>query len=250
MPINVGSIELCDLGDVVVGSQQIQEAYAGDQQTFPCGGPGPGPIPDPTGLCLNFDDTLAVLPMGDLGDAWEVSMEVNANGSFAALCCENPADVVNTWFAIGLRTGTSTFDYIDWFLQDENGQIGTDDPMDMPQGEWIRVTIARNGTNGYDFLLENLNTAESISSLDQGQLPQNLVFPPNLALGRSTHGVGAVTPLQGLMRNVIFKNNGLIVSNWPIQNYITAGGVILDISGNGNDGAVSEIGGGSIGACP
>lgn len=39
MPISIEFVELCDLGDIKVGSQNSLEVYAGADKVFPCGTP-------------------------------------------------------------------------------------------------------------------------------------------------------------------------------------------------------------------
>ena len=111
MPINVGTIELCDLGNLMVGSQQAQAAYAGDQKTFPCAGTPPV-TDDAFRATVITDAAVQTLQLPTvLGGSYDC-LVAWGDGSSDTITSYNQAEVTHTYADAGtydlVITGTFT----------------------------------------------------------------------------------------------------------------------------------------------
>ena len=255
MPISVGSTELCDLGDIKVGSQDSQEVFAGADKVFPCTGGA--------GQCFTFDESKICLPMAAAGfvggianGAWHFEVEFNlvdasvasVEGLFQTEPQDGSAGILDLGFA---KVGISVNTWKVGLARTYGSNFGSVYTVDPGFGEWYRVRLGYDGvSDDINLVVTRLGTGDEDDLHSAfGGAPSELIEPrESICLGVMQQQTGKLA--TGQFRNAKLVQNGVTLANWPIQGQTLDDGTVEDVSGNGHHGTVSIAGSGTWGPCP
>ena len=254
MPINVGTTELCTIGDVSVGSQNSLEVYAGADKVFPCD--------TPPSQCFSFDESKICIPFANAGfvggvanGPWYLTLEFNSatpDNENIALFEEDPDCADNCGFSSSLDFSAGFWQQFPFRLGITIGQSASANPtgVNIENGDWVRLSVGYDGvTDDIHVLWDNLTKDLQKTGYHGIMNPSELTAPSaQLCLGSATQWT--IRLFSGQMRNVTLEQNSVVLGDWPIQGQTLDDGTILDVSGNNNHGTVSVAGNGTWGPCP
>lgn len=245
MSIFKGSTELCTLGDIKIGDQDVQEVYVGSTKVFPCS----------SGKNLFINDfswgNSVLLPWGSMGLVYTKDFSVEFEGFTTEAYnyviiqqdhLEGGAQDVYFDLAVGPPpTGQDMpvlYSYgaihnLDWQNDPEFDWAMDPLPAIGYWGEWNKVKCDVDVSE--NIVTTTFTNVRGVSYQRQSDMTGSLVgaVPPNNI--ESHYWMDN----RSSIRNVKVWQEGTLLAHWPIDDETSApSGQIRDVSGNANHGTL------------
>lgn len=237
MPIYVGSTELCTLGDLKIGDQDVQEVYVGSTKVFPCS----------SGKNLYLNEfqwgNSVLLPLASTGLVATKDFSIEYEGFITSLddYCNIVADHLGPdsydWeFGFSLSLDPYGQDMVQPYAYALINDF--DSLVDVPTypdiigylGTWTKVRFDIDVSESTcKVTVTNFRgvTAEFDAEIAHALTDTNV--PDNLETHYQMNSWGSI-------RNVKIWQEDTLLAHWPIDDESSVSGQIRDVSGNGNHG--------------